>query len=96
MLLDKLGTKLNNNYIQVKKEHHQKLLAKLEASLQTTQAQKQEVSYAHAQLQKTSYAQAQKQETSIQTELQRKCLRLNTWYTISGAHNTNQIRLLRL
>jgi len=39
--------------------------------LQTTQAQKQEISYAQAQLQETSYAQAQKQETSIQTELQR-------------------------
>ena len=57
--------------------------------LQTTQAQKQEISYAQAQLQETSYAQAQKQETSIQTELQRKCLRLNTLYTISGDHNTN-------
>jgi len=49
--------------------------------LQTTQAQKQEVSYSQAQMQETSYAQAQKQETSIQTELQRKCLRLNIWYT---------------
>jgi len=46
--------------------------------LQTTQAKKQEVSYAQAQLQETSYAEAQKQETSNQTELQRKCLRLNT------------------
>jgi len=36
--------------------------------LQTTQAQLQEISYAQAQL----------QETYIQTELQRKCLRLNT------------------
>jgi len=39
--------------------------------LQTTKAQKQEVSYAQAQTQETSYAQAQKQETSNQTELQR-------------------------
>jgi len=46
--------------------------------LQTTQAQLQEVFYAQAQLQETSYAQAQLQETSIQTKLQRKCLRLNT------------------
>jgi hypothetical protein len=40
--------------------------------LQTTQAQKQEVSYAQAQMQESSYAQAQKQETSNQTELHRK------------------------
>jgi len=39
--------------------------------LQTTQAQKQEVSYAQAQTQETSYAQAQKQETSKQTQLHR-------------------------
>jgi hypothetical protein len=44
--------------------------------LQTTQAQKQEVSYAKEQLQDTSYAQAQKQETSVQTELQRKMFEL--------------------
>jgi len=44
--------------------------------LQTTQAQKQEVSYVQAQLQENSYAQTQKQETSNQTELQRKCLRV--------------------
>jgi len=40
--------------------------------LETTQAQKQEVSYAQAHTQKTSYAQAQKQETSKQTQLHRK------------------------
>jgi len=40
--------------------------------LQTTQAQKQEISYAQAQMLETSYAQAQKQETSNQTELHRK------------------------
>jgi len=40
--------------------------------LQTTQAQKQEVSYAQAHTQETSYAQAQKQESSNQTE---NCLR---------------------
>ena len=44
------------------------------------------ITIAQAQTQETSYAQAQKQETSIQTELQRKYLRLNTWYTISGVH----------
>jgi len=40
--------------------------------LQTTQAQKQEVSYAQAHMQETSYAQTQKQETSNQTELHKK------------------------
>jgi len=40
--------------------------------LQTTQAQKQEVSYAQAHTQESSYAQAQKQETSKQTQLHRK------------------------
>jgi len=40
--------------------------------LQTTQAQKQEVSNAQAHMQDTSYAQAQKQETSNQTELHKK------------------------
>jgi hypothetical protein len=40
--------------------------------LQTTQAQKQQVSYAQAHTQETSYAQAQKQETSKLTQLHRK------------------------
>jgi len=48
------------------------LLKHKSKSLQTTQTQKQEVSYAQAQTQETSYAQAQKQETSIQTELHTK------------------------
>jgi len=39
---------------------------------QTTQAQKQEVSYAQAQTEEFSYAQAQKQETYKQTQLHRK------------------------
>jgi len=52
--------------------------------LQTTQAQKQEISYAKAHTQETSYAQAQKQETSNQTELHRKMfevehLKYNQW-----------------
>jgi len=67
----------------------QLLAAKTSKRLQTTQAQLQEISYAQEQNQETSYAQAQLQETSIQTELQRNCLRLNTWYTISGVHTTN-------
>jgi len=52
--------------------------------LPNTQAHKQEI----------SYAQSQKQETSTQTKIHRKCLRLNTWYTISGVHNTNQIHTI--
>jgi len=46
-------------------------------------------------MQETSYAQAQKQETSIQTELQRKCLRLNSWYTISGVHKYKSDKTLK-
>jgi len=41
------------------------------------------------------YAQAQLQETSkFKQNYKEKCLKLNTWYTISGAHNTNQIQTL--
>jgi len=57
----------------------QLLIAKTSKRLQTTQAQLQEILYAQEQNQETSYAQAQLEETSIQTELQRKYLRLNTW-----------------
>jgi len=65
--------------------------------LQTTQAQKQEVSYAQAHTQESSYAQAQKQETSNQTELHRKLFEVWTLDIQSGVFaNTNQIRLLRL
>ena len=45
------------------------LTAKTSKRLQITQAQLQEISYAHEHNQETSYAQAQLQETSIQTEL---------------------------
>jgi len=45
--------------------------------------------------QEISNAQAHKQETSNQTKLQEKCLRLNTWYTISGVHNVIQIQTLK-
>jgi len=54
------------------------LTAQNSKKLQTTQAQLQEISYAQEHNQETSYAQTQLQETSIQIELQRKCLRLNT------------------
>ena len=48
------------------------MLKQKSKKLQTTQAQKQEVSYAQVETQETSYAQAQKQETSNQIELHRK------------------------
>jgi len=31
----------------------------------------------------------------IKQNYKEKCLKLNTWYTISGAHNTNQIQTLK-
>jgi len=54
--------------------------------LQTTQAQKQEVSYAQAHTQDTSYAQTQKKDTSKQTQLHRKMFEVehliyNQWYS---------------
>jgi len=54
------------------------LVAKTRKRHQTTKAQLQKISYAQEQNQETSYGQEQLQKTSIQTELQRKCLRLNT------------------
>jgi len=55
-------------------------------------------------LQETSYAPEHNQETSmlkhkykrllIKQNYKEKCLTLNTWYTISGVHNTNQIQTL--
>ena len=71
------------------------MLKQKSKKLQTTQAQKQEVSYAQVETQETSYAQAQKKETSNQTELQRKCLRLNTWYTTSGVHKYKSDKTLK-
>jgi len=59
------------------------LLKNTRKRLPDTQAHKQEI----------SYAQAQKQETSKQKKMTQK--NIWGWYTISGVHNTNQIRLLR-
>ena len=69
-------------------------LLHLAKRLQITQAQLWEISYAPELNQETSYAQTHKQETSIQTKYKEICLRLNTWYTISGVHNANQIQTL--
>ena len=49
----------------------------------------------HTQVRDFLYAQAQKQETSKQTKLHRKMFGLDTWYTISDVHNTNQIHTLK-
>jgi len=53
------------------------------------QAHKQKTSNTQVHKQEVSYAQAQKQETSKKKKLHRKMFGLNTWYTISGVHNTN-------
>jgi len=63
--------------------------------VRNAQAQKQETSHTQAHKQDISYAQAQKQETSKQTSYKQICLCLNTWYTISGVHNENQIHTLK-
>jgi len=64
--------------------------------LQTTQAQKQEVSYAQAHTQETSYAQAQKQGTSNQTKLHRKMFEVWTLDIQSVVFtNINQIQTLK-
>ena len=63
--------------------------------LQTTQAQKQEVSYAQAHTQETSYAQAEKQETSNQTELHIQLFEVWTLdVQLVVFTNTNQIDTL--
>ena len=59
------------------------------------QGHKQETSNTQAHKQEIFYAQAQKQETSKQTNYKEICLRFDTWYTISGVHNTNQIQSLK-
>ena len=58
------------------------------------QAQQQETSNAQEHNQETSNAQAHKQETSYQQNYKKKFWHLNTWYTIRGAHNINQIQTL--
>jgi len=53
------------------------------------QAHKKETSNIQAEKQELSYAQAQKLETSKKTQLHKKMIGLNTWYTLNGVHNTN-------
>jgi len=59
--------------------------------LQTTQAQLQEISYAPEQNQETSMLKHNCKRLLFKQNYKEKCLRLNTWYTISGVHYTNQI-----
>jgi len=60
------------------------------------QGHRQETSKSQAHKQEISYAQSKKQETSKQTKLHRKMFGMNTWYTISDVHNTNQKQTLKI
>jgi len=68
--------------------------AKTRKRLQITQAQLQEISYAPKHNQDTSMLKHNCKRLLIKQNYKEKCLKLNTWYTISGAHNTNQIQTL--
>jgi len=70
------------------------LTAKTSKRLQITQAQLQEISYASEHSQETSMLKHNCKRLLIKQNYNEKCLKLNTWYTISGAHNTNQIQTL--
>jgi len=71
------------------------LTAKTSKRLQTTQAQLQEISYASEHNQETYLLKHNCKRLLIKQNYTEKCLRLNTWYTISGVHNTNQIQTLK-
>jgi len=68
--------------------------AKPTKRLQNTQAQLQEISYAPEHNQETYMLEHNCKRLLIKQNYKEKCLKLNTWYTISGAHNTNQIQTL--
>jgi len=70
------------------------LTAKTSKRLQTTQAQLQEISYAPEHNQETSSLKHNCKRLLFKQNYKEKCLRLNTWYTITGVHNTNQIQTL--
>jgi len=67
------------------------LTAKTSKRLQITQAQLQEISYATEHNQENSMLKHNCKRLLIKQNYKEKCLRLNTWYTISGAHNINHI-----
>jgi len=71
------------------------LIAKTNKRLQITQAQLQEISYAPKHNQETSMLEHNCKRLLFKQNYKEKCLRLNTWYTISGVHNTNQIQTLK-
>jgi len=71
------------------------LTAKTSKRLQITQAQLQEISYAPEHNQETYMLKHNCKRLLIKQNYKEKCLKLNTWYTISGVHNTNQIQTLK-
>jgi len=52
----------------------------------------QEISYAPEHNEETSMLKHNCKRLLIKQNYKEKCLRLNTWYTINGVHNTNQIQ----
>jgi len=71
------------------------LTAKTSKRLQTTQAQLQEVSYTPEHNQETSLLMHNFKRLLFKQNYKEKCSRLNTWYTISGVHNTNKMQTLK-
>jgi len=71
------------------------LTAKTSKRLQITQAQLQKISYAPEHNQVISMLKDNCKRLLFKHNYKEKCLRLNTWYTISGVHNTNQIQTLK-
>jgi len=63
--------------------------------LQITQAQLQEISYAPEHNHETSMLKHNCKRLLFKQNYKEKCLRLNSWYTISGVHNTNLIQTLK-
>jgi len=70
------------------------LTAKTSKRLQITQAQLQEISYAPEHNQETSMLKHNCKWLLIKQNYKEERLKLNTWYTIGGVHNTNQIQTL--
>jgi len=73
----------------------QMLTTKTSKRLQTTQGQLQEISYAPEHNQETSFLKHNCKRLLFKQNYKEKCLRFNTWHTISGVHNTNQIQTLK-
>jgi len=71
------------------------LTAKTSKRLQITQAQLQEIFYAPEHNQETYMLKHNCKRLLIKQNYKEKCLKLNTLYTISSVHNTNQIQTLK-